>query len=42
LYVIDPSAAEFRRRRQPEMSGSAASRILVGAPAEFGPHQPEK
>jgi len=32
-YMIDPSAAEFRRRRQPETSGAAASRILVGAPA---------
>jgi len=31
--MIDPSAAEFRRRRQPETSGTAASQILVGAPA---------
>ena len=30
---VDHSAAEFRRRRQPETSGAAASRILVGAPA---------
>jgi len=35
LYLIDPSAAELRRRRQPETSGAAASRILVGAPAEI-------
>ena len=35
--ILDPSAAEFRRRRQPETSGAAANRILVGAPA----HQPK-
>jgi len=32
LARVDPSAAEFRRRRQPERF-DAASRILVGAPA---------
>ena len=33
LCSVDPSAAEFRRRRQPERFGAAASRILVGVPA---------
>jgi len=29
-------------RIPPEKFGAAASRILVGAPAKFGPRQPEK
>jgi len=32
-YELDPSAIKFRHRSQPETSGAAASRILVGAPA---------
>jgi len=35
LKELDPSAAEFRRSRQPETSGAAASRIWVGVPAEI-------
>jgi len=35
LGRLDPSAAEFRRRRQPKRFGAAASRILIGAPAEI-------
>ena len=51
--VVDPSAAEFRRRRQPAPCRAAAAGKVsrrrqpnfgrrAGAPAGFGSRQPEK